>query len=479
LIDQSVLLGLKAQAICVLPTQSGLTVDSPASRFARQLAESLNTKGCASFIDPQRFEEGYGKQGIAQTPIDHPASLLLNAWLNEYECKQKYVVYDTTPYVVEDGRLSPWAQRCVENADIILLVSEEGESSIPGEVETCLLSSETRARIELVLLHPDDCRVPSGTAAWLAADRKGIKPFQAHHHVRSGNSRDINRLARRIIGKPVGLTLGGGGARGWAHIGVLRAMEYAHIEIDWVGGASMGSIIAAAYALDMTSSQLGELAARFSNPKKLLDFTFPFASLTATRRITEIFQDVCAGADIEDTWRPFYCVSANLTKGEENTYLTGELWRAIRTSMAFPAVFAPMLEDGCVMIDGGAANNVPVDRMRELCPTGTVIGVNLVTSSPVNQSYQFGPYLSGWQALISRYTPFAKQIKAPNVFDIMAGLVYSNNCYRLNETKDCANLIINVPVEAYGLLDFDKYSEIIDLGYIAAQEQLKDFKYDQ
>ena len=472
LMDQSALLGSSALAICVIPTRIGLTTGAPASQFARQLAENLNDSfGCTLFLDPPGFDEWYGKPGAAQTPLDHPTSLMINAWLDEQECRQQFVVYDTTPDVLEGGRLSAWAQRCIEDADLILLVGEAGENPTPGGAEMLLKSAQTSAHLELVLLHPADCSVPSHTSDWLSADRGGFSPIQAHHHVRLGNPADYRRLARRISGRVVGLALGGGGARGWAHIGVIRALEEANIEVDWVGGASIGSIIAAGMALGWNSDTLGRLAAQFSDPKKLLDYTFPYASVTSTRRITAMLQQICGDADIEDTWRPFFCVSANLTQGEEQIHLSGKLWKAIRASMAFPAVFAPVLDNHCVLIDGGAANNLPVDRMRELCPSGTVIGVNLETGSPMNKDYQFGPGLSGWQALFPRFT----NIKAPNLLDIVSGVVYSNNRYRLNETRNCADLIIDVPVEAYGLLEFDKYVPIMELGYNVTKERLRGF----
>ncbi|MBN2551022.1 MAG: patatin-like phospholipase family protein, partial [Anaerolineales bacterium] len=262
----------------------------------------------------------------------------------------------------------------------------------------------------------------------------------------------------------------------WAHIGVLRALQEADLEVDWVGGASMGAIIAAACALDWPVERMTSLAAQFSDPKKLLDYTFPYAAVTATRRITDLLRGLVGEVEIEDTWRPYFCVSANLTLGREQSHFSGLLWKAVRASMAFPAIFAPILEDGCVLIDGGAANNVPVDRMREVCPTGVVIGVNLLTSSPTSGPYDFGPHLSGWQALLGRIFPSARRIKAPTLLDIVAGVVYSNNCYRLNEVQGLADLLIQVPVEAYGLLEFDKYAQVIELGYQAAVEALAGFK---
>jgi lysophospholipid hydrolase len=110
-----------------------------------------------------------------------------------------------------------------------------------------------------------------------------------------------------------------------------------------------------------------------------------------------------------------------------------------------------------------------------MCPAGTVIGVDLVTSSPVNGQYDFGCSLSGWQALLTHLNPLARNVKAPTLFDIVAGVLYSNDRYHLNDVRHCADLLIQVPVEPYGLLEFDKYAQIIEAGYTTARAQLKGF----
>ncbi len=458
--------------ITLLPVQAGQALGD----FAEQLAAALTALGPAMFLDSARFEQEYGKTGASQTALDHPLSPLIDAWLDERERQHRYAIYTASPVLDDAGWLSPWAQRCVEDADIILLVGEAGSDPAPAAVEKVLPAVRCRSRLELALLHPPACRFPSGTTAWLAPRSSGAFPVQAHHHIRLGNQSDFQRLARRIAGCPMGLVLAGGGARGWAHLGALRALEQAGMEFDWVAGASMGAIVSAGCALGWSSEQLQELAARFSNPRKLLDYTLPYASVTSTRNITTLLKTLFAGVDIEDTWHPFFCVSADLTNSRERMHTRGPLWQAVRASMAFPGVFAPVLEEDCLLVDGGAANNLPIDRMRELCPNGTVIGVDLITASPLNGPYDFGPSLSGWQVLLSRISPFRKKVQAPNLLDIVAGLVSSITRYRINESWHKADLLIRVPVQAYGLLEFDRYAEIIKAGYLAAQEQLKGFR---
>lgn len=470
LVAQAECLQTSAQVIAVLP----LHPEQHLQDFSQQLVAALNALGATLFLDPARFEQLYGGRNAAQTPCDHPLSLLINTWLDERESAHKYAVYEAYPAVNGEGHLTPWAQRCLEDADVILLVADSHAAPARGVIEAAIQSAHPRGRVELALLHPA-AQVPTNAAAWLTPRQTGALTISAHHHVRLERPSDFRRLSRRLSGQPVGLVLGGGGARGWAHVGVIQALEEAQIEVDWVGGASIGAIMAAIYALEWSPERMRQLAGSFSDPKKLLDYTLPYTSLTATRRITTLLQKHLGPGAIEDTWRPYFCVSSNLTHGQEQLHLNGTLWKAVRASMAFPAVFAPVLDNGCVLIDGGAANNVPVDRMRELCPTGVVIGVELRTSSPAQGPYSFGPSLSGWEAWLGRWKPFGAAVNAPNLLNIVDGIVYSNNRYRLNEVGHCADLLLRIPVQAYSLLEFDKYAELIELGYTAAQTQLQNF----
>jgi predicted acylesterase/phospholipase RssA/CRP-like cAMP-binding protein len=455
--------------ITLLPAQVG----QPLDRFAKQLTIALSTLGKTLSLDASRFDQLYGKKGASETPLDHPLSAVINAWLDEREREHQFTVYEVASVLGQSGGWTSWAQRCVEDADLILLVGEAEGNSLPSVIEQTLPSTRTCARMELVLLHSSDCKRPTGTAEWLAQRNSSAFPVRAYHHVRMENQPDFRRLARRMIGKPVGLVFAGGSARGWAHLGVLRAIEEMDYEFDWVAGASMGSIVAAGCALGWSSAQLSDLAARFSKSKKLLDYTFPYAAFTSTRHITNLLKELYEG-NIEDTWKPFFCISANLTQIKEIMHTSGPLWKAVRASMAFPGIFAPVMdENGDVLLDGGAANNLPVDRMREMCPTGTVIGVDLITGSSVSGKYNFGDSLSGWKALAGGISPLTAKVKAPHLFSIIAGLVEGVCHYRLNEVWRSADLLVKVPVQAYGLLDFDRYAEIIEAGYLAGQEQLK------
>lgn len=395
----------KNTVIALLPVRFGQDTDI----FVKQLDQTLSTLGSTLSLGADGFDQLYGKKGASETSLDNPLSLVINAWLDERERGHDFTIYDVQPVLDGSGRLTHWAQRCIEDADLLLLVGESDGDPSPTEIEQILPSMKTCAQLELVLQHPANCQSPSGTAEWLARRASSPFPVRAHHHVRIGNQSDFRRLARRIIGKPIGLTLAGGSARGWAHLGVLRALEESNIEFDWVAGSSMGSIVAAGCALDWSSARLTDLAAKFSHSKQLLDYTFPYAAFTSTKNISNLLKELYVG-DIEDTWKPFFTISANLTQVKEVMHTTGPLWKAVRASMAFPGIFAPILDaEGNVLLDGGAANNLPVDRMREMCPTGTVIGVDLITGSSVSGDYHFGDSLSGWRALTGRFLSLPEQ----------------------------------------------------------------------
>jgi hypothetical protein len=147
--------------------------------------------------------------------------------------------------------------------------------------------------------------IPAGTTAWL--DRY---PVQAHHHVRLARREDLESLARRLTGHAVGLVLSGGAARGWAHTGVLRALDEAGIGVDLIGGTSMGAILGATCSLGLGYQAQLALAREFSSPLKLFDPTVPVVSIFASKKVTQILRNVCGDTQIEDLWRPFFCVSS-------------------------------------------------------------------------------------------------------------------------------------------------------------------------
>jgi NTE family protein len=223
---------------------------------------------------------------------------------------------------------------------------------------------------DLVLVHPPSTELPSGTARWL--DR--LAPTGRHHHLRDGSARDLASLARRLLYRERVLVLGGGGARGLAHLGTYRALCETGVDIDAVYGVSAGAVFGAEVALDRTPEQAVERAAKsLIDAPRLVDLTVPVVALSSGRRVTDTIRNGFEGIDLEDLWRPMTCLSTDLASLSARVHRRGPMWRAVRASVAVPGVFPPLVEGDAVLVDGGVVDNLPVARARRLHPGATVI----------------------------------------------------------------------------------------------------------
>jgi len=436
---------------------------APLTSFAQRLARALAEHGPTLHLDSARVDRAFGLAGGAQIDAEHPMNVALIGWLDQHEADHNYVVYEAT------SSWSAWTQRCLRQADRIVLLGDASDTPALGAVEEQLWRSGVRTQVELVLVQRDDCEQPAGTMAWLEKRR-----VHAHHHLRMRNDQDWRRLVRRLTGRATGLALSGGSARGLAHIGVIRALEEAGVEIDLIGGTSMGALVGAMLAMDIPTQRMVDLVHTFSARRKLLDLTLPLVSFLSSGRITSILRAVCGDVQIEDLWRPFVCVSSNLTRAEPLVHATGSLWHALRASTAIPGMFAPVLHNGAVLVDGAVLNNFPLDLVRERCQDGLVIGSNVSPLEDRARRYQFDATVSGWDVLFRAINPFARQVEAPLLFETLLRSIEVNIAQRLKSPafRQLADVLIEPQVSRFGMLDFDAYAELIDIGYQEALRHL-------
>jgi len=156
----------------------------------------------------------------------------------------------------------------------------------------------------------------------------------------------------------VTLVLGGGSARGIAHIGVLKVLEREKVPIDAVVGTSIGALIGAAYAMGVPLSQLEEWAYRFTWDK-LFDPTIPRMALLEGKKLENVIVDVIGQKGFGDSRIPLHIVATNIETNEEIAYSAGDLVKAIRASCSWPVIFNPVEMDGSLLVDGGIKNSVP------------------------------------------------------------------------------------------------------------------------
>ena len=445
-----------ALTLAVLPAGPA---GAPLGEFAGGLYESLAAFGPTMLFTSTAFDAAFGKPGASQTDADDALSIVLNSWLQQQEQVYRHILY------VADAEWSQWTQRCLAQADRILLVGQAGEDPQPGPLEYVC---NPRTRKELVLLHTAAADEPTGTLPWLTA-----RELAAYHHLRLGDVAHWQRLARRLTDRAVGLVFSGGAARGLAHVGVIRALEEAHIPIDIIGGTSMGAFIGGCLARGLTSADAMEQAERLANPQFLLDRTFPYTSIMASRKITAVMHEFFGTRQIEDLWQPFFCVSTNLSVAAPVVHERGPLWRAVRASIALPGVFSPILTDkNEILVDGGVMNNFPVDVMVSRYEVGQVLASNVSPHREKPYPHPFGESISGWRVLWSRVNPFGRSLRVPTLAGTILRTVEVNSLYQRKAAEQLADVLIEPDVADFNFLDFAAFRELERCGYEAARAAL-------
>jgi predicted acylesterase/phospholipase RssA/CRP-like cAMP-binding protein len=503
---------LNLRTVAVLPVTAGV----PVVEFGNRLLAALSQIGVPSGVT--LLNQAIILSHLGRHAFNRMGRLKLAQYLADLEEK-----YGMVLYVADTTVNAPWTQTCIAQADCILLVGLAESSPSIGEYERFLLGMKTTARKDLVLLHVDRYSQPGLSRKWLrnrmwingghhhiqmsfrvspeatphaaprkfgAAIKQSVQVIQAE--IQKYTSRrvrqaplystdtpfkgDMHRLARRLCGKSVGIVLGGGGARGLAHIGIIRALEEAGIPIDIVGGTSIGAFLGALYARD------GDLVPMYGRAKQFagrmgsmwrfaLDLTYPSASYTTghefNRGIFKIFGD----SQIEDFWLPFYCNTTNISKSRPEIHTSGYAWRYVRASMSLAGLIPPICDEGSMLLDGGYIDNLTVAHMKSL-GTDLIFAVD-VGAVDDDTPQQFGDTLSGFWSLVNRWNPFSAIPNPPTLSDIQARLAYVSSVDALERAKSTPGCIyMRPPIEAYGTLEFGKFDEIYEVGYNYAKEFL-------
>jgi NTE family protein/lysophospholipid hydrolase len=323
--------------------------------------------------------------------------------------------------------------------------------------------SASAVRTSLILIHPDGSRPPNGTRAWLD-ERPEVSD---HYHVRWDGAADVQRLARLLAGRSVGLVLGGGGARGFAHIGVLRALAESGISVGAIGGTSMGASIAGQAAMGRDATAIAATTRKaFLEIKPHRGFTVPLLSLVNSRR-TEAAGRLCFGdTDIEDLWLPFFCVSSNLTTADIMVHRRGRLWKAALASSSLPGVGTPVLHERQLLVDGGVLNNLPTDIMRRM-GQGTVIGS--AVSVDEADAFTCDRVPTTWEVMRARFGRGNGggngAVRFPSILDVILRASLLHSAFRERANVLAADLILRPAVQQFGLLDVERIDEIIEAGY--------------
>jgi len=436
----------KITNLCVLPV-SELT-DS--EEFVRNLCEALTLHGSVKLLDSRTVNELFEHSGIAETTHDESRPYRrLSSWFDEQESNHRFVVYLT------DKQDSEWTRRCLRQSDEILLVADSNQSPDLHPVEQLYLNGGarlTQADQILALVHPPGANRPVGTRNWLAQ-----RSLHYHHHIRSDHPADFARLARFISGNAIGLVLSGGAAKGFAHIGVFRALEEAGIPVDFVGGTSIGAIMGAFIARSWTGSAIRSYCRAIFRKNPTSDFNLvPRVSIFKGKKLENLLHATFGDLEIEDLWLNFFCVSCNLTRTNPHIHKTGSLAVALRASISIPGVFPPTEIDNDLYVDGGVSNNMPVDVMSQL-GVGSIIAVDL-------QMYH--------QLAAEQDQSAVRRRRLPNLLFVVMESSLLSGRYLSQEYKKQVDLYFNPPLRGFSLIDWNKFDKIEAIGYAHAKEVL-------
>jgi predicted acylesterase/phospholipase RssA len=326
-----------------------------------------------------------------------------------------------------------------------------------------LRERDVPATFDLALLHPADSRLPRGTDVWL--DR--LKPAR-HHHLRTGDQRDLERLARLVTGKATGLALGGGGARAFANIGAIRALREADFPIDLVAGTNIGAAVGAQLALGWDPDRMAEENER-AWPRKGRDFSLPMVSLLSGRRLPDSMERMFGDIVIEDLWLGFQCATVDLSWCHLESKQRGPLRRWVRASASIPGVHPPVVSDGRLYVDGGLLERVPVRLLRE-AGASTIVAIDPSPFRRQTVDEQIDEAPAGFDFLLRRVPVIGGGF--PGILTLIYRALSVAQQSQRQESQSIANLYIEPPVDRFGITDYHRIRKIIEYGYEETKRRL-------
>jgi NTE family protein len=281
----------------------------------------------------------------------------------------------------------------------------------------------------------------------------------------------LNRLLNRKVNRRplVGLALSGGGARGLAHIGVLRVLERENIPVDFLAGTSMGGIIAAGYAAGLAPDVLEQEALSVTRTHRLLrlmDPTFAKGGLMQGQRLLAYFEQLFCEQKFADLRLPLALVAVDLNTSQEIVLRDGLVALAVRATMAVPGVFMPVETNDMHLVDGGVLNNMPVDVAREM-------GAEVVIGVDIGQGYGTG--IGTWTGN-RRWVPEGLSVTLKVFGDTLDTLMNAAQNRKFQQFPPDVLIRPDIPADVNVFAGYDRAAEMIAAGEQATEAHLSEIK---
>lgn len=311
---------------------------------------------------------------------------------------------------------------------------------------------------------------------------EGMDGFSALAYFRQNRqttaAASLRRLARKILGRTLGVAVGGGAAFGISHVGVFEVLEANDIEVDLLAGTSMGSIVACGYAAGLRAADMRAIARRIGNvPTTLsaLDFTLTRPGLLAGGRLVEIFAPLLGEVErFEDLRLPAQFVATDIRNGEAVHIGEGRLADAFRASSSVPMLWSPVAHNGRILVDGGVVDPVPA-RLVSAMGADLCIAVNVVP--PLREGVE--TVVSRLYRRLSRLNPLSYlggSRELPSSFDVAMNAIQMLQHELGNFKSISADVRIVPDLSEYTWIEFYRAEELIDRGVLAAEKALPDIR---
>jgi NTE family protein len=385
-----------------------LSPDVPLRALAASLGRALEPFGSVAMLD----DTANGTGAVERAEDEHTHVLLLD----------------------ERGH-GAWSDLCARQADRVLLVAT-AETPLPPA---------SSPDWDLVMLGPAAGAVVRGLV-------ERIDPRVLHRLATTEPSDPgAGRMARRIVGRSLGVVLSGGGARGFAHIGVLAELERDGFEIDRYGGCSMGSFIAAMAASGSSARDIRDRChEELVRRSPFNDYTVPRVSLIRSRKAGRMLDRQFGEMTIEELAKPLFTVSADLISSSLVVHRRGSVIEAVGASMSIPGLVPPLPRGGRLLVDGGVLNNLPVDAMADT-EEGPILAVDVVRRLEASSDID---------------------VPLPSIMETMSRATVLGSVERAERNRELALLVIAPEVQDIPLRDFRALDRAIEAGREAARRAL-------
>jgi NTE family protein len=377
--------------------------------------------------------------------------------------------------LVCSGKDPEWTKKCLLGADLVILASDfQADPNLyPVEIAHNLYENSILKRKKyLLLLHPENAGLPEDTGRWFK-DRN----LSLHIHARKNNDQDMRRLCRIISNQAVGLVLGGSSSKGYAHIGAVKALLEAGLEIDFVGGSSAGAL----YGISMTFSDFefhkidsicGDSASQESG---INDYILTYFSKNNQKKIEDFTKKIFGNSSLEDLWVNSYCVSTDMSNSEIKVHSTGLTWKKVLESFTMPGIFPPVVIDDQIYMDGGLSENIPIDPMYRY-PVKHIIAFSLTGSEPEKVDFNSNP--SVWENIKGKFTK-KKVYDNPVITTVMVNSMTLNPRQREEINKSKVSLLLEINLRAVSLLDDSQWKKVVKKGHDQTKSYLGELPVEE